>query len=124
MRADSTGVEQIPVVARNLATVADPDGSVAVAGGESGDESVGGRSDGGDDRGVDAGERRRRNGGLEAGLDSVVEGFVGELLLGESAGGGREAIGAEEREEDGEDFWIAVDEDGAGVAGGAVREGG
>lgn len=124
MRTDGSGVDQVPVVARYLAAVGDPDGAVAVAGGEGGGESVGGRSDSGDDGDVDAGEGRRRGGGLEAGLDAVVEGFVGELLLGESAGGGGEAVGAEEGEEDGEDFGIAVDEDGVRVAGGAMGEGG
>lgn len=32
------------------------------------------------------------------GFDAVVGGFIGEFLVGEAAGGGGEAVGAEERE--------------------------
>lgn len=46
-------------------------------------------------------------------------------MLGEEAeGGGGEAVGAEEREEEGEDFGVAVDEDRVGLGGGPVGEGG
>lgn len=54
------------------------------------------------------------------GVNAVEVGFVGEFLLGEAEGGGREVVGAEEREENREDLWVAVYENRVRVVGRAV----
>ncbi|KAI3683629.1 hypothetical protein L1987_84138 [Smallanthus sonchifolius] len=64
--------------------------------GEGGNDSVGGRLDCGNDRSVDAGKWIRKHNRFELQFDSVVGGFIGEFLLREPAGGGRNAIGVEE----------------------------
>lgn len=116
------GVEEVPVVAGDLSAVGDPDGAV-VGGGERRREAFGRRTDGSDDGSIDAGERRRRGGGTELGVDSVEEGLVGEFLLGEAMRGGGEVVGAEKGEEDREDFRIPVYENRVRIVGVPVREG-
>lgn len=56
-------------------------------------------------------------------VDAVEEGLVGELLFGEAARGGRKVRGAEEREEDGEDLRVTVDENRVRVGRATVRKG-
>lgn len=123
MSPNRRGVVEIPIVARDLTAVSDPDRSVAGGGCERRGKSFGGRTDGGDDGGVDSGERRRRHRRLEMRFDAVVESFIGELLFGESARRGGEAIRSEEREEDGEYLRVTVYKNRARVrvVGGPVR---
>lgn len=119
--AERRGVEEVPVVAGDLSAVGDPDGTT-IGSGEGRREAFRRRTDGSDDGGIDAGERRRSGGGTELGVDSVEDGLVGEFLLGEAVRGGGEVVGAEEREEDREDFWIPVYENRVRVVGVPVRE--
>ena len=65
------------------------------------------------------GQGRGRHSSFQTRLDAVVEGFIDKFLLGEPASGGGKAIGSKDREEDGEDLRVAVDENGVGVIDGA-----
>lgn len=55
-------------------------------------------------------------------VDAVEEGLVRELLFREAARSGGKVRGAEEREEDGEDLRVTVDENRVRVGRAPVRE--
>ncbi|QHO24458.1 uncharacterized protein DS421_12g372400 [Arachis hypogaea] len=118
---ESAGVGEAPVIAGDLAAVRDPDRAV-VGDGKGGRETLGGGTDGLDDGSIDAGEGRGSGGRAEVGVYAVKGGLVSKLLCGEATGGGGDLIGAQEGEEDGEDFGVPVYENRVGVVGGAVRE--
>ena len=73
MSLDRHGVVEIPIVARDLITMSNPDRFVADGGCERWGKSFEGKTDGGDDEGVDFGERRRRYRRLEMRFDAVYE---------------------------------------------------
>ena len=60
MSLNRQGVVEIPIIARDLTAMSDPNRSIASSGCERRGKSFGGRTDGGDDEGIDSGERRRR----------------------------------------------------------------
>lgn len=120
---NSAGMGQIAIIGGDLTAMSNPQGTVTGTSSESRGKAIRGRADGGDNRGVDPGEGRGQHGRFETRLDAVVEGFIGEFLLGESASGGGNTIGSKDREEDGEDLRVTVDENGVGVVDGAGGEG-
>lgn len=110
--ADGAGRGEGPVEGGDLAAVGDDEGAVVGDGGKGGGEGVGRWAEGGGEGGVEGGEGGRGGGGAEMVLDAVIGCFVEEFEVGEAAeGGGGEAVGAEEGEEDGEDVRVSVNED-------------
>ena len=60
MSPNRHGVVEIPIIAQDLTAMSDLDRSVVGSGCERQGKSFGGRTDGGDNEGVDSDERRRR----------------------------------------------------------------
>ena len=73
MSPNHHGVVEIPIIARDLTAMSDPDRFVVDSDCERQGKSFGGRTDGGDNEGVDSDERRRRYRRLEMRFDVVYE---------------------------------------------------
>ena len=116
---DSAGMGQIRIIGGDLTAMSNPQRTVPGTGSESRGKAIRGRTDGGDHRSVYPGQGRGQHSSFQTRLDAVVEGFIDKFLLGEPASGGGKAIGSKDREEDGEDLRVAVDENGVGVIDGA-----
>jgi hypothetical protein len=115
------GVIEIPIVAGDLTAMGDPDRAISGGGCERRGESIGCGTDSRNNGSIYTGERRRRHRRLEVRLDAVVDGLIGELLLGESTRCGGEAIRSEEREENRKYLRVPVYENRVRVVSGPVR---